>query len=121
MKKNGKPKYPAGLFWMGVLLNITKRLFLLLPAILLLILGIFFEKCLLFGLALLLLVIAIALIEQIQIRNATLNSDDPNFQEWQDAILSPKWRENITDLLETKIETSDEVDPDDEDPDDPSA
>ena len=121
MKRSGNPKYPASLFWMGVLLNMTKKFFLLFPAILLLILGIFFEKCLLLGLALLILVIAISLIEQIQIRNATLNSDNPNFKEWQDAILSPEWKENIRDLMESKIGRDGEEDSDEEDSDDPSA
>ena len=121
MKRNEKPKYPAGLFWMGVLLNMVKHFFLLLPAILLLILGIFFEKCLLIGLALLILVIAISLIEQLQIRNAALNSDDPNFKEWQDAILSPDWRENVTDLLETKMDQDEAEVSDEEDSVDPSA
>ena len=121
MKGNGTPKYPAGLFWIGFLLNMTKNFFLLFPAILLLILGIFFEKCLLIGLALLILDIAVSFIQQIQIRNATLNSDNPNFREWQDAILSPEWKENITDLLGSKMEQNGEVGSDEEDSDDPSA
>ena len=104
MKDNQYNKYPVSLFVIGVLMNLTKNFFLLLPSIILLIVGIWVKWCLFVGVALLLLDVIISLIEQIQIRNATINSDNPNFKEWQDAILSSNWKNNIMDLTESKID-----------------
>jgi len=77
---------------------------LFLPSIILLIVGIWVKWCLFVGVALLLLDVIISLIEQIQIRNTTINSNNPNFKEWQDAILSSDWKNNIMDLTESKID-----------------
>ena len=104
MKDNQDNKYPVSLFVLGVLMNLTKNFFLLLPCIILLIVGIWVKWCFFVGVALLLLDVIISLIEQIQIRNATINSDNPNFKEWQDAILSSDWKNNIMDLTESKID-----------------
>ena len=104
MKDNQDNKYPVSLFVIGVLMNLTKNFFLFLPSIVLLIVGIWVKWCLFVGVALLLLDVIISLIEQIQIRNTTINSDNPNFKEWQDAILSSDWKNNIMDLTESKID-----------------
>ena len=101
MKDN---KYPVSLFVIGVLMNLTKNFFLFLPSIILLIVGIWVKWCLFVGVALLLLDVIISLIEQIQIRNATINCDNPSFKEQQDAILSSDWKNNIMDLTESKID-----------------
>ena len=85
-------------------MNLTKNFFLFLPSIILLIVGIWVKWCLFVGVALLLLDVIISLIEQIQIRNTTINSNNPNFKEWQDAILSSDWKNNIMDLTESKID-----------------
>ncbi len=104
MKDNQDNKYPVSLFVIGVLMNLTKNFFLFLPSIILLIVGVWVKWCLFVGVALLLLDMIISLIEQIIIRNATINSDNPNFKEWQDAILSSDWKNNIMDLTESKID-----------------
>jgi len=104
MKDNQDNKYPVSLFVIGVLMNLTKNFFLFLPSIILLIVGIWVKWCLFVGVALLLLDVIISLIEQIQIRNTTINSNNPNFKEWQDAILSSDWKNNIMDLTESKID-----------------
>ncbi|MBP3391354.1 MAG: hypothetical protein J6L76_01030 [Clostridia bacterium] len=104
MKNNQDNKYPVSLFVIGVLMNLTKNFFLFLPSIILLIVGVWVKWCLFVGVALLLLDMIISLIEQIIIRNATINSDNPNFKEWQDAILSSDWKNNIMDLTESKID-----------------
>jgi len=104
MKDNQDNKYPVSLFVIGVLMNLTKNFFLFLPSIVLLIVGIWVKWCLFVGVALLLLDVIISLIEQIQIRNTTINSNNPNFKEWQDAILSSDWKNNIMDLTESKID-----------------
>ena len=109
MKDNQDKKYPVSLFVIGVLMNLTKNFFLFFPSIILLVVGIWVKWCFFVGIALLLLDVIISLIEQIQIRSATINSDNPNFKEWQDAILSSDWKNNVTDLTESKIDdTNDE-------------
>ena len=102
-------KYPVSLFVIGVLMNLTKNFFLFFPSIVLLIVGILVRWCFFVGIALLLLDVIISLIEQIQIRSATINSHNPNFKEWQDAILSSDWKNNVMDLTESRIDdTNDE-------------
>ena len=100
---NKKPKYPWSLFFIGFLINLIKRIYLLAAAAILIVLGIFLNYAFIIGIALLTLNIVISLIEQFQIRHVALNSDDPLFKEWQDAILSENWRENIHTLIEGKI------------------
>lgn len=104
MKSNLERKYPTNLFIIGFLMNITKNFLLFFPAIILLIVGIWSKWCLVSGLVLLGIDVIVSLVEQIQIRNVTLRSDDPNFEEWQDAILSSEWQKNIRDLTKSKIE-----------------
>ncbi len=109
MKENQDNKYPVSLFLIGVLMNLTKNFFLFFSSIILLIVGIWVKWCFFVGVALLLIDVIISLIEQIQIRSATINSDNPNFKEWQDAILSSDWKNNVMDLIESKIDdTNDE-------------
>lgn len=110
MKDNQDKKYPVSLFVIGVLMNLTKNFFLFFPSIVLLIVGIWVKWCLFIGAALLLLDVIISLIEQIQIRSATINSDNPNFKEWQDAILSSDWKNNVKDLIESKIDDTNDED-----------
>ncbi|MCH5198017.1 MAG: hypothetical protein J1E34_03830 [Oscillospiraceae bacterium] len=108
MEEKKKNKYPANLFRTGFFMNMIKNFYLLFPAIILLIVGIWVKWCLFLGLALLALDIIISLAEQLQIRNAALNSSNPNFKKWQDAILSPNWKDNIINLTESRIESSEE-------------
>ena len=103
MKDNQDNKYPVSLFVIGVLMNLTKNFFLFFPSIVLLIVGIWVRWCFFVGIALLLLDVIISLIEQIQIRSATINSDNPNFKEWQDAILSSDWKNNVTESSFLKL------------------
>lgn len=60
------------------------------------------KVCLIIGLGLLGLDIVLSFVEQLHIRNATLNSDNPNFTEFQTAILSKNWKDNITSIVENK-------------------
>lgn len=107
MKNKRGKKYPVSLFVIGFLMNITRNFYLFYPSIILLIVGIGVKACATVGMAMLLADIIISLIQQIQIRNATLYSDNPNFSEWQDAILSSDWKENIKDLLESNLDDDD--------------
>ena len=118
MKNNQEPKYLASLFIIGFLMNIIKRFYLLFPAIILLLIGIIIPWCLFIGSALLFLDIVLSLGEQIVLRNTTLNSDNPNFKEFQDAMLSPGWKDNIKNLMESKIDNYSEEDSDEKDSED---
>ncbi len=108
MKKNQDRKYPVSLFVMGFILNLTRNVLLLFFGFIFLFIGIWVKWCLLLGISLLLSNVAISLIQQIQIRNTTLNSDDPNFREWQDSILSSDWKDNVMNMVESKINDSDD-------------
>ena len=49
--------------------------------------------------------IGLALAEQWRIRKTILEeSDNPDFKEFQDAVLSGNWRQNVIDMVETKIQ-----------------
>lgn len=105
---NNSKKYPVSLFVIGFILNITKNFFLLIPAIILLIIGIWVKLCLKIGLILLIIDIILSFVEQIRIMLTTLNSSNPNFSEFQNAILSDNWKDNIMNLVEEKIDSNEE-------------
>jgi len=109
MEKKKDKKYPISLFIMGFFMNLFKNFILILLGVIFLVIGIGVQWCLILGVGLLLLNVVISFGQQIQIRNTTLSSDDPDFQQWQDAMLSPDWMENIKEMTESKIrENADE-------------
>ena len=71
MKKQ-RPKYPASLFWSGVALNIVRSFLWLVVSTILLILGNKTPWCGIAGLALLVLVVAIAIVKQLSYRQENL-------------------------------------------------
>ncbi len=106
MKEKQDRNYPISLFVIGFLMNLTKNFFLLFPGLIFLIIGIWVNWCFVVGLVLLLVDVLLSFVEQTKIRNATINSDNPNFKEWQDAILSSDWKENVQNLVEENIENN---------------
>ncbi|MBQ8393280.1 MAG: hypothetical protein IJX51_05850 [Clostridia bacterium] len=115
-----EPRYPWSLFFAGLMINILSHIYLFVPGAAFLVVGLFLGKDFLkaIGLALMLAVLLVCLIDQIRIRNGVINSDDPNFEEWRNAMMSPHWRENITGMLDKKIQDEDnkiELENDDED------
>lgn len=111
-------KYPTNLFFFGLITNILFRfIWLLVPGIILLIIGIFVKPCLYIGLAALLLDVLLSLIEQLRLRQAFLEeSDNPDFKVFQDALSGAgDWKENIGELLNQKIsESQNQIQPDDD-------
>lgn len=81
-------KYPFSLFCIGFIANIFFHfIWLFIPSIILLIIGIFVDWCLYVGLALLAIDIIVSFIEQIRIRQAMLSdSDNEEFTKFQDAM-----------------------------------
>lgn len=98
-----KRKYPTSLFIIGMLTNIVFHFFwLFLPAVVIMIAGLFIRPCLVAGLIILLLDIVLSLIEQMKIRKAFLSSsDNPGFQQFQEALSKDgNWMENVRDAVE---------------------
>ena len=116
MKKQ-RPKYPASLFWSGVALNILRSFLWLVVSTVLLILGNKTPWCGIAGLALLFLVVAIAIVKQLSYRRAVLHSEDPAFADWQAAMLSPDWEDNVKDMVQRAMNDEIEVDEEDEEMD----
>lgn len=111
-------KYPTSLFIIGFIMNIFFHFFwIFVPAVVLMIVGIFVAPCLYIGLAILALDVVLSLIEQIKIRNTFLkDSDNPDFQAFQDALSKDGgWTDNFGELLEQKLsENQNEITADDE-------
>ena len=117
--KEQKPQYPASLFWTGVALSILRSLLWLVLATVLMLLGAKTPWLGWAGLALLILVVAVALIKQLSYRHTVLHSKDSEFADWQAAMLSPDWEENVkamveramNDDIEAELEGSEEDEP----------
>ena len=121
--KDPKPQYPASLFWTGVALNILRSFLWLMVSTVLLVIGRTTPWCAAAGLAILVLVVAVALIKQLSYRHTVLHSDTPEFDDWQAAMLSPDWEENVkamveramNDDIEAELEGLEEDEPDGDD------
>ena len=98
--KDPKPQYPASLFWTGVALSILRSFLWLVVSTVLLIIGRTTPWCAVAGLALLVLVVAVAIVKQLIYRHTVLHSDTPEFDDWQAAMLSPDWNENVKAMVE---------------------
>ena len=98
--KDPKPQYPASLFWTGVALSILRSLLWLVLATVLMLLGAKTPWLGWAGLALLVLVVAVAIIKQLSYRHTVLHSKDSEFADWQAAMLSPDWEENVKDMVQ---------------------
>ena len=98
--KDPKPQYPASLFWTGVALSILRSFLWLVVSTVLLIIGRTTPWCAVAGLAILVLVVAVAIIKQLTYRHTVLHSDTPEFDDWQAAMLSPDWEENVKTMVE---------------------
>ena len=106
-------KYPISLFITGFIMNLFFRLFYLsIPAIILMILGIWFSACLYIGIGLFLIALIISLILQLMLKNIALEaSKNESFQEFQDAISSHNWYKNVMGIVVSKINENTTDDP----------
>lgn len=101
-----KNKYPAKLFWSGVVVNMLRKFVLLIAAIVLLIIGIWNTTCLYIGAVLLLLSIASAIFEQLVYKRSVTEDSDPDFADIRAKILDENWDENMKEIIEKSIEES---------------
>ena len=121
--KDQRPQYPASLFWTGVALSILRSILWLVIATILMLLGAKTPWLGWAGLALLILVVAVALIKQFSYRHTVLHSKDSEFADWQAAMLSPDWEENVKDMVQRAMNDTEAdlyMEEDGEDPEDPA-
>ena len=121
--KDQRPQYPASLFWTGVAVSILRSLLWLVLATVLMLLGAKTPWLGWAGLALLVLVVAVALIKQLSYRHTVLHSKDSEFADWQTAMLSPDWEENVKDMVQRAMNDTEAdlyMEEDGEDTEDPS-
>lgn len=109
MKNKEQKKYPMDLFFMGLFMDIfIRHFYLFIPAVILMIIGIWVKVCLIIGIVLLGLDIIIALVEQIGIRSALINNENPEIKDFQNAILSDDWMKNVGEVVEARLNSSEE-------------
>ena len=112
--KDPKPQYPASLFWTGVALSILRSFLWLVVSTVLLIIGRTTPWCAAAGLALLVLVVAVAIIRQLIYRQTLLHAS-PDMEDWQAATLSPEWKDNVLAMVERAMNDEIELPEDYED------
>ncbi|MBO4289907.1 MAG: hypothetical protein J5865_07405 [Lachnospiraceae bacterium] len=94
-------EYPASLFWTNLIITfLANHIYLTLPGLVLVVVGVWVRPCLYIGLGLLLLSSGLSLNTALTNRRVFLDSEDPNFQEVREAVLSENWRENVIELVE---------------------
>lgn len=104
-------KKKISVFTVGFLLNLlTRFIFLIIAGVILLIVGIWVRFCLYLGTAFLLIAALLALLEEITIiRTLCRKSDNPDFAEFQDAVLSEDSDKGIMKYLEDQIKNAKEM------------
>lgn len=111
--KDPKPQYPASLFWSGVALSILRSFLWLVISTILLLIGRTTPWCGMAGLAVFFAVIAVAIGKQLIYRHATLHAEE---EDWQAAMLSPEWKDNVKAMVERAmnddLELPDDIDED---------
>lgn len=99
-----KKKYPAKLFWSGVLVNMLRKFVLLIAAVVLLVIGIWNTTCLYIGAVLLALSILSAIFEQLVYKRNVMADDSAEFADIKDMILDDDWDDNMKELIRKSVE-----------------
>ena len=112
--KNSPQKYPPSLFWSGVAVSILRSFLWLVISTILLLVGRTIPWCAVAGLALLVLVVAVAIVKQLIYRHTLLHAS-PDMEDWQAATLSPEWKDNVLAMVERAMNDEIELPEDYED------
>ena len=107
-----KRKYNSTLFWLGFLLNIVRLFWIGIPAVILLMIGIWVRPCLYIGAILFLVLLTVALVQQLQIKKMAETDNDPDFAPFAEAMCSDNWREQIVSMVNEKIDAQRNEGPD---------
>ena len=113
-----KRHYNLKLFLIGFLMNTFRLFFIVIPALILLVVGIWVLPCLYIGFALLVIALIIAFVQQLAIKHTAETSDDPKLVPLAEAVCSDDWKERTIEWTNQKIQEQKEKDgrgPDDAD------
>lgn len=100
-----KGKYPVQLFWLGFIANVLFRfMYLTLPGIILLIIGIWVFPCLVAGAVLLAVSIIVSLTEQLMIKKAAETvSDNEEFEAFRKNVTeSDNWEDGVKQFVDER-------------------
>ena len=113
-----KRHYNWKLFLIGFLMNTFRLFFIVIPALILLVVGIWVLPCLYIGFALLAIALIIAFVQQLMIKHTAETSDDPEFVPFAEAMCSDDWKERTIEWTKQKIQEQKEKEKDGRGPDD---
>ena len=97
-------KYNEQLFWSGFVLNIFRKIMLVLVAVVLSIVGIWIKPCFYFALGIILVVVIWSFVQQLIIKHTVEHSENPNFTPFANAMMSDNWKDEIEKLVESKVD-----------------
>ena len=113
-----KRHYNWKLFLIGFLMNTVRLFFIVIPALILLVVGIWVLPCLYIGFALLAIALIIALVQQLAIKHTAETTDDPKLVPLAEAVCSDDWKERTIEWTKQKIQEQKEKEKDGRGPDD---
>ncbi len=88
-----KPKFPPGLFFMGLFTTfVARNLLFFAMGLVLMIVGIWNPWCFMAGLSLLIMDLLLSLIQQLRFRHRVMHSPDEKMRALRDAIQQKDWR-----------------------------
>jgi hypothetical protein len=103
-----KRRYPAKLFYWGILTNFLFHfIWLSVPGLILCLIGIWSRFCLRLGLGILVLDLILSIVEQLRIRKAALTpSNNPEFNQLMEALTGPGGLEAFGKVIDEKIKNT---------------
>ena len=109
MKNNQSNEYSNARFFLGFFTTLVKNFILIFSSVVLITAGIWIRECLSVGLVLLALDIFVSVVEELRVRDATLNKND---DRWEQEAIASRWRTLVDEAIEGKGKTPDGEDTD---------
>ena len=103
-----KRRYPAKLFYWGILTNFLFHfIWLSVPGLILCLIGIWSRFCLRLGLGILVLDLILSIVEQLRIRKAALTpSNNPEINQLMEALTGPGGLESFGKVMDEKLKNT---------------